>query len=252
MNESIAGIIHVHSSFSRDGACSIADLTRYAREAGFRFVALTDHAEDLSAAQALRLRAECEACSDESCVVIPGLEFVCSDDIHILGLGVSAHIPDSDPVRVAATIRAWGGLAIFAHPVRSNYQCPPALCGVLDGIEIWNARYDGRFVPAFPNFHLLQQARRSNAFLIGFGGPDFHRLDSPPEVITRLRVNGNVRVDSRTVLQHLRSGNFAVGVGHVRFNGRGGPRAHALFPLWALRKLYEISKGLRDLGSGNS
>jgi len=252
MNEPITGIIHVHSDFSRDGVCSISELARFARGAGFRFVGLTDHAEDLSKEQTMRLRSECAAWSDESCIMIPGLEFVCSDDTHILGLGIIDHIPDSDPVRVAAQIRAWGGLAILAHPVRNKYHCSPALSGVLDGIEIWNAGYDGRFVPPLANFHLLQRARHSNASLLGFGGADLHSLDRPPGVITQLRVNGYITIDSRTVLQHLRSGHFVVGARHVRFNGRGELRALALFPLWALRKLYEISKGVRDLAFGEA
>jgi hypothetical protein len=57
-----------------------------------------------------------------------------------------------------------GGLAVLAHPGRAAYHCPPALCVALDGIEIWNAAYDGRFVPPPASFRLLQEARCANLF----------------------------------------------------------------------------------------
>src|SRR3990172_6112768 len=98
MSELVKGIIHVHSDFSRDGLCSIADLADFAREAGFQFVGLTDHAEDLSPEDMESLRRECEKHSERSFVMIPGLEFRCSDDIHILGLGITGDISSSDAV----------------------------------------------------------------------------------------------------------------------------------------------------------
>ncbi len=104
MSENIKGIIHVHSDFSRDGLHSVADLAEFARQSGFRFVGLTDHAEDLSEEHMQSLRQECEKHSDESCVMIPGLEFRCSGDIHILGLGIAHDIASGDPVTVASRI----------------------------------------------------------------------------------------------------------------------------------------------------
>ncbi len=147
MSEPVRGIIHVHSDFSRDGLHSIADLADFAREAGFRFVGLTDHDEDLSLEDRTSLRRECEKHSDESCVIIPGLEFRCNADIHILGLGITDDVRSSDAATVATQITEMGGIAVLAHPSRNGYQCPGELCAVLNGIEIWNAVYDGRFVP---------------------------------------------------------------------------------------------------------
>ncbi len=210
MNKPVRGIIHVHSDFSKDGLSSVADLADFARESGFQFVGLTDHAEDLSAEDMKSLREECENHSNHSFVMIPGLEFRCSDDIHILGLGVADHNPSNDPVAVASQIRENGGLAILAHPGRNGYQCPRELYTMLNGIEIWNAGYDGRFVPRLANLRLLEEARAANPAVLGFGGADLHAFRRPPGVVLQLRANGIARVDTGMVLHNLRTGGFSV------------------------------------------
>lgn len=252
MNDLVTGIIHVHSDFSRDGLCSIADLADFAREAGFQFVGLTDHREDLSYGDLKSLRAECETVSDESFAMIPGLEFRCDGDIHILALGIADDIASTDAVTVASQIEARGGLAILAHPGRNGYQCPLALCGVLNGIEIWNAAYDGRFVPRLATFRLLQEARSANPAIFGFGGADLHSLDRSPGVILELQLNGKNAVDAWKILQSLRTGMFAVHGRCVSFDAYAMPRPLACLRLWALRKLYEVSKAIRDVGMDRS
>ena len=250
MSESVKGIIHVHSDFSRDGLHCVADLADFAREAGFQFVGLTDHAEDLSFEDLKSLRGECEKYSDDSCVMIPGLEFRCYDDIHILGLGFTGDVLSSDAVTVAIEIGARGGLAILAHPIRNGYKCPQELFGVLGGIEIWNAAYDGRFVPRLASLRVLQEARNVNPSMFGIGGADLHGLHSVPGVVIQLAVNGSTKVDARMVLQHLRLGRFSVSGRYVSFDAH--TRAHLLarFLLWPFREIYEVAKRIRDVAIG--
>ena len=252
MSEPVRGIIHVHSDFSRDGLHSVADLADFAREAGFRFVGLTDHAEDLSAEDMKSLREECEEHSDESFVIIPGLEFRCSGDIHILGLGVTDHNASNDPVVVASQIRRNGGLAILAHPGRNGYQCPRELYTMLNGIEIWNAAYDGRFVPRLASLRLLREARNVNPSMFGIGGADLHGLHNPPGVVIQLSVNGNTGVDLRMVLQDLQSGRFSVCGRYVRFDAHTEPQPVTRFLLWTFRELYEVAKTIRGVAVGET
>ena len=250
MSESVKGIIHVHSDFSRDGLCSIEDLADFAREAGFQFVGLTDHAEDLSPEDMKSLRGECEKHSDESCVLIPGLEFRCSEDIHILGLGITDDMSSTDPVTVAGQIRDLGGLSILAHPYRNGYRCPPELSSCLNGIEIWNAAYDGRFVPRLASLRLLREARNVNPSMFGIGGADLHGLYNPPGVVIQLPVNGNAGVNLRMVLQDLQSGRFSVCGRYVRFDAHTEPQPVARFLVWTFRKLYEVAKTIRNVAVG--
>ena len=250
MSKSIRGIIHVHSDFSRDGLHSVADLADFAREAGFQFVGLTDHAEDLTSEDMRELRLQCEKHSDESCVMIPGLEFRCSGDIHILGIGITDDISSTDPVAVSSQIQSLGGLAILAHPGRNGYQFPPELFGVLDGIEIWNAGYDGRFVPPLANLRLLGKARGTNPAVLGFGGADLHSFHRPPGVVVELRTNGSGKIDTEVILKGLRTGEFCVYGKFVSFDPHTTPHGLARIPLWVFRKLYEVSKTIRDVAVG--
>lgn len=246
MSEFARGIIHVHSDFSRDGFCSVKDLAEFAREAGFGFVGITDHAEDLSAGDVKELSQNCKTYSDESFVMIPGLEFRCTDGLHILGLGVREGIEDVDPVRVASRIRQQGGVAVLAHPSASGHRCPRELSAVLDGIEIWNARYDGRYVPAMANVRLLEEVREINPAVAGFGGADLHVLDRDPGVALELRVRPKPNVDPDMVLKDLREGKFAVCGRYLRLHTRLPARGLARAGLWAFRKSYELSKAIRD------
>jgi len=252
MAERVRGIIHVHSEFSRDGLSSIADLADFAREAGFRFVGLTDHAEDLCPHDMESLQQECEAHSDESCLMIPGLEFRCSDEIHILGLGIAKEIVSTDAVSAAREIQAWGGLAILAHPSRNEYQFPRELWVSLNGIEIWNAGYDGRFVPPLANLRLLQEARTANHNILGFGGEDLHIWDRPPRVVVDLQGEGIGRLDIGMVLHGLQMGRFSVHGRYLSFDAMTGPGWLGGIPLRVFRKTYEISKTFRNLVLGES
>ncbi len=252
MSEYFKGMIHVHSDFSRDGLHSIADLAEFARESGFRFVGLADHAEDLSLEVMQTLRQECEEHSDESCVLIPGLEFCCTDDIHVLGLGITHNIPSGDPVTVANQIGVMGGIAILAHPGRNGFQCPRELCRVLNGIEIWNAGYDGRFVPPLANFHLLQEARAANPSVLGFGGADLHGFHRPPGVLLQLRQNGTGQVNREMVLDGLRGGGFSICGRYLSFDANARLDGLIRFPLWVFRNLYETAKAVRDGALGEA
>ena len=252
MREPVRGIIHVHSDFSSDGLHSVADLADFARESGFRFVGLTDHAEDLSVQDMESLCHECETNSDESCVVIPGLEFCCTEDIHILGLGIAREIISTDPNVVAREIQARGGLAILAHPCRNGFKFPVELFHVVNGIEIWNAAYDGRFVPPLGNLRLFQEARTLNTSIMGFGGADLHGFHRPPGVFLELTISGTNQMDAEMVLQGLGRGGFSVCGKYLRFRPNNELNGMIRFPLWAFRKVYEFTKAIRDLTLGGT
>lgn len=242
----VRGIIHVHSEFSRDGFHSVADLAGFARESGLRFVGLTDHAEDITAEGIQSLQQECIKSSDESFVMFPGLEYRCQEDVHILGIGVTEKIASTDPVTIASHIQGVGGLAVIAHPGRNGYQCPPGLYPVLNGIEIWNGRYEGRFAPPLANIRLLQEARTMNPVVLGFGGADLHYLDRPPEVMLQLRQNGNRSVGRETILDDLRTGAFSICGRYISFDANAAFHRLSRLYLWGFRKLYEISSTVRN------
>jgi len=46
----------------------------------------------------------------------------------------------------------------------------------LDGIEIWNEMYDGRFIPKIDILSLFERAKRINPNLLAFSGVELHSL----------------------------------------------------------------------------
>ncbi len=123
---------------------------------------------------------------------------------------------------------------------------------MLNGIEIWNAAYDGRFVPPSANLRVLQEARATNPSVLGCGGADLHAFRRPPGVVLQLRANGTGEVDTRMILDGLRTGGFSVCGKYVSFDASTQSHWPARFPLWLFRKLYETSKAIRDVALGEA
>lgn len=170
------GLIHAHSKFSYDGEHALEDLVALARKQGFDFIGMTEHSDALDAHQMRQFVQECHRLSSSQFLVIPGVEFTCSNDLHMLGVGIE-HLTDSkDPVVVARFIHEEGGLAIVAHPSRNGYKIPKGLEACIDGIEIWNARYDGWFVPNDRAIVLWKDLQKSRKALIAVGGQDLHEM----------------------------------------------------------------------------
>ena len=107
------------------------------RDAGYDFLALTDHRKVTSVAHA-----------PEGLVAIPGIEldYVLSNQwVHLLGLGVSQEIeqrcmPRGTVQEGIDLIHACGGLAVLNHPAWSLNT--PELIASLRGLaaaEVWNS-----------------------------------------------------------------------------------------------------------------
>src|SRR5450759_4376877 len=69
------GALHVHSTLSRDGTMTIAELARYFKQKCYQFLAMGEHAEDLDEAKVHALREQSATNSDDQFCVIPGIEF---------------------------------------------------------------------------------------------------------------------------------------------------------------------------------
>ncbi len=199
------GIVHVHSSYSYDGRHSVSEIAAAARRRGLGFVCLTDHSDTLDAAKTAELVRTCAAASSPECLVIPGIEFTCRDGLHVLGIGVREFCAETDPHAVVSFIRLQGGLAVLAHPSRRPYPIPGGLFECLDGIEVWNCTYDGRFFPNPRSLALYTRARAENPGLVAFFGMDMHRLSNLHATVVHLET---CALTEANVLSMLRSGRF--------------------------------------------
>ncbi len=201
------GIIHVHSKFSYDGRNTLEEIARLGRRRGYGFVGMTEHSDTFDAEKMKRLVDECGRLSDPTFVLMPGIEFTCENNLHLMGIGIERFTEEKDPIRVARFIRMQGGLAVVSHPSRYAYQIPDGLENEVDGIEIWNAGYDGRFVPNDQSMGLLCSLRRSNGALRGFGGQDLHQIENHCHV--KIEVS-SVDLNRNDILGGLKNGEFMV------------------------------------------
>jgi predicted metal-dependent phosphoesterase TrpH len=139
--------MHAHSVWSYDGHWPLDRIARLYGRLGADAVMMSEHDSGFDPARFGAYRAACAAASTARCRLVPGIEYSSPDnDIHILTWGLDRflgeHRPVSDTLR---DVRALGGVAILAHPVRRAAwaKLQPEWFGLLDGIELWNRKADG-------------------------------------------------------------------------------------------------------------
>lgn len=201
----IRGALHVHSKLSRDGTMTMAELVQWYRRAGYQFLAMGEHAEDLDEAKVQALRDESIENSNDAFCLIPGIEFAGNNDIHIVGLGVTRLIRAQNAVAVAGEIHEQGGLAVLAHPKRIAWECPTEVLLAVDAVEIWNVGYDGKYLPSVKAFGGFRRMRQINPKLLAVASHDLHRTASFYDVAIEMDV---ASLSPDAILRNLQQGCY--------------------------------------------
>ena len=213
------GVLHIHSVFS-DGEESLDRLAESFRLAGMSFAAVSDHAEVFDDRRMEEYVLLCEALSSSSFVVIPGLEFALhGGDIHILGYGITRRVRFKSAEGLVDGIHEAGGIAVLAHPPFGSINILGSVRAKLDGIEVWNGRYDGTHAPRADSFQLLRRIRSLNPKAVAYCGIDLHKaaqLRKP--IFIELEAD---RLDRDTILGTLRTGNFTVNGSNIAIPSTG-------------------------------
>ncbi|MGH7632267.1 MAG: PHP domain-containing protein [Gemmatimonadaceae bacterium] len=198
------GVVHVHSSYSRDGRDAPELLHDFAVERGIGFVGLTDHAEDLQAEQWDEYVEHCRAASDAVVELIPGLEFRFAghSGLHLLALGLKRWIAPRTPGEFVTMARGVARLTIVAHPMLAGYRIPEDVRVGIDAIEVWNASYNTRYLPDPRAMRLLRDLQRARPEVVGVAGLDQHDCSNDRETRVVVRdANGDP-------LEQMRRGAF--------------------------------------------
>jgi len=125
--------LHVHTSYSHDGFCTLTQAVEKAKARRLSGIAIADH-------NTIAGHAEISKFSDENFLIIPGIE-VSSRDGHILGLGVNELIPRNlSAAETVDKIREQGGLAVAAHPFSPTRKTGVMFKAKFDAIEIFNSQ----------------------------------------------------------------------------------------------------------------
>jgi len=213
------GVLHVHSTFS-DGEESLERIAETFKGAGMSFVAVSDHAEVFNEERMRDYVAVCASLSSSTFLVIPGLEFALKGgSIHILGYGITTRVRAPQMDELVDGIHRAGGIAVLAHPPVGCINMIGAIRGKLDGIEVWNGRYDGALAPRSDSFQLLRRLRSSNVNVAAYGGVDLHKL-----VQARKPIYVDVKTDKLErddIVEALRGGLFTLHGGSLAIPASG-------------------------------
>jgi len=202
------GVLHVHSQFS-DGEESLERIVQTFRDAGMAFIAVSDHAEVFDEQRMQEYVAICDSLSSNNFLVIPGLEFALKGgSIHILGYGITKRVRASTMEQLVGGIHEAGGIAVLAHPPVGSINMIGTIKGELDGIEVWNGRYDGTVAPRAESFQLLRRVRMSNLKVAAYCGVDFHKIGQARKPVY-VEIESNA-LQRREILSLLRAGRFTL------------------------------------------
>jgi hypothetical protein len=176
MTYDIAGAIHMHSDYSHDGVDSLESLREACVARGIRWVGLTDHAEDFETDVFAEYSAHCASLSDELVSFIPGLEyrFAGFRGIHLFAIGVNEWICPRTPDEFFLQTNEVGAFTVLAHPIICRYAPPQIVLDHVDGIEVWNTRYNGRYLADPDAISLYKTVRQKRPAVVGTVGLDQH------------------------------------------------------------------------------
>jgi hypothetical protein len=194
----------VHSDFSHDGRDSLASLVQFGLDRGLDFIALSDHAEDLTAERFLEYRRQCEIVSVPMCRLIAGLEFRFAGypGMHLMALGLRTWLEPSTPEQFVMHAPNACELTVVAHPKLCNYVLPAAVSETIDAIEVWNGTYNTRYLPDPRAIRMVHELRRRRPQVIATVGLDQHDRRNDRE----LRVEVEDRIPN--VLEAIKRGRF--------------------------------------------
>jgi hypothetical protein len=235
----LKGIIHVHSNFSSDGQHSLKEIAHFGKKRGYSFIGMSEHLDTFDKDKMSEYVKKCRMVSDSDLLIIPGLEFTCEDDIHIIGLGIEDYIESKNTLEVISFIHQQNGIAIIAHPSRCDYKIPFNLIHAIDGIEVWSVTYDGRFVPNIHSLNLIRRLKKENSSILAFGGQDLHHIRNHWTVEIAASCD---RLTTEGVLYTLKEGDFMISNPYFRLNSRLEMGWLKLVQIRVVRWMYDLAK----------
>jgi predicted metal-dependent phosphoesterase TrpH len=213
------GVLHVHSIFS-DGEESLERIVQTFSDARMNFICVSDHAEVFDEQRMREYVALCDSLSSPRFLVIPGLEFALKGgSIHILGYGITRRLRASSMEQLVDGIHEAGGIAVLAHPPAGSINLISAVKDRLDGIEVWNSRYDGAFAPRADSFQLLRRIRMSNLNAAAYCGVDLHKLGQARKAVYVEVETGRFERDE--IMNALRTRSFTSHGGNLAIPSSG-------------------------------
>jgi len=242
-SSTLRGMFHIHSTYSHDGKISLSNLATLCRENKYDFIITTEHAESIGNQQSMdKYLSECEKLSDSNFLIIPGLEFICEREFHIIGVGVTDYITANDEKEVISEIHAQGSIAVLAHIGYYDHM-DYELFDEVDGIEFWNLKYDNKYLPRLKPLQMFEKFRKRNTEVLGFAGLDLHS----EYYFGRLSINVEAKnLSINEILSNLKKGNFYFTNRFITLYPTKIPGIHLKVIFRSFNLVYDMGKNIRD------
>jgi hypothetical protein len=184
------------------------------------FAAVSDHAEVFDEGRMQQYVRLCESLSDDRFLLIPGLEFALhGGNVHILGYGINRRVRFASMEQLVDGIHDAGGLAVLAHPPAGSTNTIGPIKGKLDGIEVWNGRYDGIRSPRADSFQLLRRVRVVNVKAVAYCGIDLHQTGQALKPVY-VQIESQ-RLERAEIMKALLAGRFRLCGGSMSIPSTG-------------------------------
>ena len=200
----ITGIFHIHSAYSYDSEFSLSRIKKVLVSRGCGFGVICDHQIDFDGERYDELKDECKQLCEPELIFIPGLEFE-FESLHILGVGLRGYCKPEGIGECLENIKSLKGLAVWAHPSLKNLDAMKKYLDMLDGVEVWSARYGTKYAPSVRLCDLVSRQRREGKNLLAYAGQDAHREDQIKDLYIEMEVDS---LNEENILQRLSIGSF--------------------------------------------
>jgi len=163
--------------------------------------------------------------------------------MHILAIGIKEFILESDLIKLIDEIHKKGGIAVLAHAVIYK-KIPYEKLKNIDGVEVWNTRYEGRFSPSLKSLGVLKSFRKKNKEVLAYCGLDGHKKNEFGKIFTVIDTN---ELSQENILKALNVGRFYSSNNIINFNSRNDLSILKLAFFYVIRVPYNIGKVLRKI-----
>jgi len=221
----ISGIFHIHSVYSYDSEFSLSRIKEILIRRGYRFGVICDHQKDFDDKRFETLRAECAGLSDRTFCLIPGLEFEFGS-VHILGVGMSSYFDPEDIAGCLDGIGLRNGLLVWAHPSLKDLNRMNPYLHLLNGVEVWSARYGSKYAPSVSLCSLINNL--NNVF--AYAGVDAHREDQLHDLYLKMELE---KIEEGAILAELKAGRYSLNFSKFQILAKAGLslRQKIIFPV---------------------
>ena len=229
------GVAHVHSTYSFDGRLTLDELAAFFRAREIHFVLMSEHVESLDQEKIGSFICDCNRQSDDSFLLVPGIEI---DDLNALFYDAQPVGPWKDYADLARQLIQGGALAAVSHPVKVKEDVPALTASLVEAVEIWNSRHDGKMAP---DERIIQfwgsLRRRLNRPLLPLCGIDFHGKEDFVHLAFEVECEN---LDRKSVMAAIRAERYRIALGGKRvpldFKTGRLPFSHRMYA-----KLYRLS-----------